>query len=118
MDYVSEEADIAGKSASAYVKNGAKKKNVISVIDVEKGNGVRYTVPQKIEVTDNNADVKVYFRVGKVFTDVILKAYIGDEIVANSKKRKMAPGEMEFITVKKSILDKNPCGKLKIEIME
>ena len=118
VDYVSEEADIAGKSASAYVKNGAKKKNVISVIEIEKGNGVRYTVPQKIEVTDNNADVKVYFRVGKVFTDVILKAYIGDEIVANSKKRKMAPGEMEFITVKKSILDKNPCGKLKIEIME
>lgn len=118
VDYVSEESDIAGKSAAEYVKNGAKKKAVLSVLSIEKGNGVRYTVPQKIEINEENADVKIYFRVGSVLKNVILKATIGDKVIVNTKKRKMAPGEMEFITVKKSILDEKPSGTLKIEITE
>jgi hypothetical protein len=40
------------------------------------------------------------------------------EQVSAAKKRKMAPGEMEFVKIKKSVLDAAPNGTLKIEITE
>ncbi|MGN1094954.1 MAG: NAD(P)/FAD-dependent oxidoreductase [Eubacteriales bacterium] len=118
VDYVSEEAAVAGKNASEYIKNGAKNKPVKCEISIEKGNGVRYTVPQKIDVTDDNSDVKIYFRVGRIYENVTLKTTLGDTVISNAKKRKMAPGEMEFVTVKKAVLDASDGGKLKIEIIE
>ena len=73
VDYVSEESAVAGKSASEYIKNGAKKAELLGTVKIEKGNGVRYTVPQKIDVTGANDEVKVYFRVGKIYEGVNLK---------------------------------------------
>ena len=118
VDYVSEESAVAGKSASEYVKNGAKKAELLGTVKIEKGNGVRYTVPQKIDVTGANDEVKVYFRVGKIYEGVTLKVTMNGEQVSSAKKRKMAPGEMEFVKIKKSVLDAAPNGTLKIEIIE
>ena len=118
VDYVSEESAVAGKKASDYIKNGAKKAELIGTVKIEKAGGVRYTVPQKIEVTADTEDVKVYFRVGKIFENVTLKVTMDGEQVSAAKKRKMAPGEMEFVKIKKSVLEANPNGTLKIEIVE
>ena len=118
VDYVSEESAVAGKSASEYVKNGAKKAELIGTVKIEKAGGVRYTVPQKIDVTGANDEVKVYFRVGKIYEGVTLKVTMDGEQVSAVKKRKMAPGEMEFVKIKKSVLDASPNGTLKIEIVE
>ncbi|MBQ8862185.1 MAG: FAD-dependent oxidoreductase [Clostridia bacterium] len=118
VDYVSEESAVAGKKASDYIKNGAKKAALIGTVKIEKAGGVRYTVPQKIEVTADTEDVKVYFRVGKIFENVTLKVTMDGEQVSAAKKRKMAPGEMEFVKIKKSVLEANPNGTLKIEIVE
>ena len=118
VDYVSEESAVAGKSASEYVKNGAKKAELIGTVKIEKAGGVRYTVPQKIDVTGANDEVKVYFRVGKIYEGVTLKVTMDGEQVSAVKKRKMAPGEMEFVKIKKSVLDAAPNGTLKIEIIE
>jgi pyruvate/2-oxoglutarate dehydrogenase complex dihydrolipoamide dehydrogenase (E3) component len=118
VDYVSEESAVAGKKAAEFVKGGAKKAPLCGTVKIEKGNGVRYTVPQKIEVTQSIDEVKVYFRVGRVYENVTLKVTMDGEQVSSAKKRKMAPGEMEFVKVKKSVLDANPNGTLKIEIIE
>ena len=118
VDYVSEESAVAGKKASDYIKNGAKNEAIIGTISIEKGNGVRYTVPQKIELTESIDEVKVYFRVGRIYENVTLKVSLDGVQISSAKKRKMAPGEMEFVKVKKATLDASPAGVLKIEIIE
>lgn len=105
VDYVSEEAELAGKSAAEYIKNDCHDKAVLISVNVGKAGGVRYTVPQKIDIYDENEDVKVYFRVGSVISNATLAVRIDGEIVSSQKKRKMAPGEMEYAVIKKAALD-------------
>lgn len=114
VDYVSEEAELAGKSAAKFVQNGgvSPKKS----IPVGKAGGVRYTVPQRLDIYGENDDVKIYFRVGAVMENVTLVVKANGEIVSKQKKRKMAPGEMEYATVKKDILDQSP-DSVSVEII-
>ena len=89
VDYVSEEAEIAGKSAADYINS----KNTSAVDVTLKTDGkIRYTVPQKIT---ENKDVTVYFRVSDVFKNVKINVYDGEILIASKKKMKVAPGEME-----------------------
>ena len=114
VDYVSEEAELAGKSAAKYAQRGgeAPKKS----IPVGKAGGVRYTVPQRLDIYGDNDDVKIYFRVGAVMENVTLVVKANGEVVSKQKKRKMAPGEMEYATVKKEILDASP-DSVSVEII-
>lgn len=96
VDFVSEEAEVAGKSAAAYILgNTAKKLHIPLSTDGR----VRYTVPQVITA---QKDVTAYFRVADVYRNVTLKVLDGERIVAQKKKSRMAPGEMESITLKAS----------------
>ena len=94
VDYVSEEAEIAGKSAVAYI-NGitAEKLDVTLKTDGK----IRYTVPQRIT---QKKDVTVFFRVADVYRNVTIKVRDGEKVVFSRKKPKVAPGEMESITLK------------------
>ena len=99
VDYVSEEAAIAGKSAADYIKNKCKN-NVC--IPIKTDGKIRYTVPQKIT---QNKDVEVYFRVSDIFRNATIAVYCGGEKVFSKKKPKLAPGEMEHIRLGKDILE-------------
>ena len=96
VDFVSEEAEVAGKSAAAYILGKAEKKLHIPLLTDGK---VRYTVPQVINA---EKDVAAYFRVADVYRNVTLKVLDGERVVAQKKKSRMAPGEMESITLKAS----------------
>ena len=99
VDYVSEEAEIAGKSAAAYILGEtAEKTDIRLTVDGK----VRYTVPQRIT---QKKDVTVYFRVADVYRNVTLKVTDGDRVVLSRKKMKMAPGEMESVTLKAEQLE-------------
>ena len=104
VDYVSEEAARAGSSAAAFVKGersaeGAK-------IAVFKGEGgVRYTVPQSVDTAHMADEIVVRFRVGDIYKNKDLAVYYDDREISRSKKRVMAPGEMEQIKIKKSSFD-------------
>ena len=91
VDFVSEEAEIAGKSAAAYINGEASDK--ISV-NLKTDGKIRYTVPQTITVCK---DISVYFRVADVYRNVKINVYNGDELIFSKKKAKVAPGEMESI---------------------
>ena len=75
------------------------------MIDIKADGGVRYTVPQSLDVTNMNDKVVVRFRVGDVFKNRSVCVYYGDEKVQNIKKRVMAPGEMEQVVLMKSSFD-------------
>ena len=99
VDFVSEEAEIAGISAANYIKGINEPKTNISIKTDGK---VRYTVPSTIT---SLKDVKVYFRVSDVFKNVNILVKNNDKVILRKKKAKVAPGEMEAILLKKEQLE-------------
>jgi len=98
VDYVSEEAVIAGRAAVKFVRGESDKSLNISL----RADGrVRYTVPQKI--TDA-CDTTVYFRVADVYRDKKLVVKSGEKILVSKKKQKLAPGEMETVSLTRDML--------------
>ena len=91
VDYVSDEAEIAGCAAADYLAN---KQSEHVDITVQPVSGVRYTVPQKITSAQ---DTVVYFRVLDVFRNKRVVVRCGERVLWNKKKIKLAPGEMETV---------------------
>ena len=106
VDYVSEEAAAAGASAASFVKNGDVESG--RIIDLVATNGVRYTVPTHVSPERMGDKLTVRFRVGNVYRDHFVSVYLGDERVQHRKKRVMAPGEMEQVTLKRDDLLARP----------
>ena len=93
VDFVSEEAELAGRAAADFVAGAAKSTEAATYLRAQ--GAVRYTVPQWI--TKSAEDVRVYFRVGRVVQNAVVTVRVGDRVLFQKKKRKMAPGEMESI---------------------
>lgn len=95
VDYVSEEAEIAGRSAAAYLQ----KIPADSVsIGLSTDGKIRYTVPQRIT---KKKEVTVFFRVADVYRNVTVKVTDqNDRVIFSRKRPKVAPGEMESICLK------------------
>ena len=91
VDFVSEEAEVAGKSAAEYIQG--KTEDKIN-INIKTDGKIRYTVPQKIT---SAKETNVYFRVSDVFKNVKINVINNGEIVCSKKRAKVAPGEMENI---------------------
>ncbi len=99
VDYVSEEAEIAGKGAAEYIKG-----NRSEAVDITlKTDGkIRYTVPEKITASK---EVGVYFRVADVFRDKKVVVRAGDKVLYSKKHMKLAPGEMECVKLTPEMLE-------------
>lgn len=109
VDYVSEEAKRAGIHAAEYIHNW--KEEAIKEtweLEVEPQNGIRYTVPQTIRPEHMEEKLTLRFRVGAVYKDRYISVYCGSKRIFHKKKKKMAPGEMEQVTLQKSDLTAAP----------
>lgn len=96
VDYVSEEADIAGEHAAARILGEAKR--VIGSVEVTTGFGVRYTVPERIDITEEAESVRIFFRVTDVYKSVqlVIESESG-EVLVKKARNAVAPGEMESL---------------------
>ena len=107
VDYVSSEAALAGQNAAAFVQNdNAVEKTHKVVIKAE--NGVRYTVPQTIDVENMSDSVTVRFRVADIYQNRSVSVYYDGKKISSRKKRVLAPGEMEQVILKKNSFDAYP----------
>lgn len=104
VDYVSEEAEKAGKYAAQYIRGGQTTANDGRPVSLLARNGVRYTVPQEIRPSHMEDTLTVRFRVGGVYKNCYIGVYVNDRQIARLKKNKLAPGEMEQVIIKKSDL--------------
>ena len=133
VDFVSEEAAIAGENAAEYVLNqvagscpgsvrtvttksgdvkvssefetaGHTSEKKQDYINIKAENGVRYTVPQKVNILTMKDRLKVRFRVGDVYKDKYISVYAGEERIIHKKKKILAPGEMEEVLLEKAKL--------------
>ncbi|MCR4593467.1 MAG: NAD(P)/FAD-dependent oxidoreductase [Clostridiales bacterium] len=115
VDYVTEESQIAGLGAAKFIKGEKAGGDCVKTTGTD---GVRYIVPQRINC-NTDSDVKLYFRVGAVFRDAKLIVEANGEEISNRKKRKLAPGEMEYVSIKKEIINNLPAGseiKVRVEV--
>ncbi len=112
VDYVSSEADLAGKGVVKYLKENKKSENLLK-IDTE--NGVRYTVPSYIDIENMEKSVLVRFRVGNVYKNKYLTVTKNGEVIKKTKKKVMAPGEMEQIILLKDEIKDARSLKISLE---
>ena len=105
VDFVSEEAGNAGRNAALYINNNGEDKIPEEIkITLSPQNGVRYTVPSEIRIGHMAEEQLVRFRVGNVYKNCYIRAYLDGERIFSRKKQVAAPGEMEQIKLKKEQL--------------
>lgn len=103
VDYVSEEAAQAGRKAAAYLKGelGGEEKE----IPIRAVNGVRYTVPSMVNVNRMEERQTVRFRVGSIYRNVAVEVALNGRTVNRYRKRVLAPGEMEQLSLRRADLE-------------
>ncbi|NCC86645.1 MAG: FAD-binding protein [Clostridia bacterium] len=103
VDYVTKESQIAGLGAAKFIANGG---DTDAKYAFTKGiNGVRYIVPQRVNI-NSTEEIKLYFRVGDVYKNSKVVVSVGDEVLYEKRKQKLAPGEMENVTLTTKMLEK------------
>ncbi|WP_300382133.1 FAD-dependent oxidoreductase [Clostridium sp.] len=102
VDFVTVESKHAGYSAAKYIKDTLIRGEDINIIN---GKNINYTVPQRLSVNAIEDNVTVFMRVNNIYHDKIIKVKSGDKIIANFKRKHLAPSEMEKILLSKKILE-------------
>lgn len=100
VDYVSDEAERAGRGAAAYVSGLNESSRSVTA---KAGFGVRYVLPQTVH-TDTDGDVSLFLRVTQPFGRVKFTVRAGDTVISEAKRLRAAPGEMEKLTLPCAIL--------------
>ena len=101
VDFVSDEARLAGRSAALYIKDKINKN--ANRINVKPGNGLSYVLPQFI-LEDSLEDIVIKFRVRKPVQDQIIWIRSGETIIMKQIKPVMIPSEMVMIKIPKEKL--------------
>lgn len=96
VDYVSNEATLAGEHAAKYIQGEISTGKEVSI---DYNGGIRYLVPSAIHL-DNQQDVIVRFRVDNVYQNRYLSLYIDGIRLLHQRKLVLAPGEMEQLVIK------------------
>ncbi|MEG0590645.1 MAG: FAD-dependent oxidoreductase [Lachnospiraceae bacterium] len=107
VDFVSQEAMLAGKCAAAYVTEDLQRKQQVSTILLQPEKGVRYTIPSTLRVSHMEEQLTVRFRVGAVYENCFVSVYFDEERILHQKRRIVTPGEMEQIILQKAQLKNN-----------
>ena len=102
VDFVSDEARLAGRSAALYLQN--KIDNKANKIAIKPGNGLSYVLPQFI-LENSLEDIVIKFRVRKTVQDQIVWIKSGETVIMKVIKPVMIPSEMVMIKIAKEKLD-------------
>ena len=115
VDFVTAESIRAGKFAAQYAKGSASAGKAICVCP---GEGVSYTVPQKIRTENIDKTIQVFFRVRRMYRQSEIVVERGGEKLCSYKREHMAPGEMESIALPAVLLRQEPGEDISIRIVE
>jgi len=109
VDFVTLEAEKAGKSAAEYILGKTRK---VERIPVEAGDGIRYVLPCSIR---RGADLELSIRVTCPGEDVAIGFFDGETLVKTKKFRKVHPAQMIKIKLKGS--ETSAINSLKVEVL-
>ncbi len=107
VDYATLEAQNAGRNAAQYVNK--LNNNILheadgAEINIIAKNGIRYTVPEKININRMDDSVIVRFRVTDIFKNANIAVFFDGERTIRKKRLIMVPSEMEEIKLEKAKL--------------
>ncbi len=107
VDHVSNESFRAGHAAAAYVRSQGGE---TAFTEVKDGNGVRGTVPQKIQ-KNPSAPIDIMFRPAAVYRNTSAVVSCGGKELFRRKAMIFTPGEMAAYTLKPEMLKDLPEGE-------
>ncbi|CAB1244508.1 Pyridine nucleotide-disulfide oxidoreductase [Ruminococcaceae bacterium BL-6] len=102
VDFVTEESRLAGTEAAKAPRPRAPERELL----LRAGDGVSYTVPQKIRPGRVEKSTGVFFRVRRVYGKSIIRVTGGGEMVSEFRRERLAPGEMERIVLPSALLNR------------
>lgn len=102
VDFVSEEAEEAGKNAAARALGQTKRSERYA--EVVNGENVGYVVPQKLDLDSLPEEVPFFLRVRGVFQNKKLVVRKGEETIKEIKRLRVAPAEMERVVLDRALL--------------
>lgn len=102
VDYVTKEAQKAGRSAADYLLGNTLPDEV--AYRIEAADDVTYTVPSKLHPGLTDKTVSVFFRVRRVLGRSRILVTDGENVLCSFPRIHMAPGEMEQIQIPTSLL--------------
>jgi len=109
VDYVSDEAERAGRGAAAWIRGEQPGE---AGIVTRAGYGVRYVLPQRIRAGE---DVSLFLRVTEPFGKVRFTVKAGEQVLATARRLRAAPGEMEKLKVPAAKLE-NVTGEVTVSV--
>lgn len=118
VDFVTAESMRAGAAAANYVSGRDEKTKDGEATKIQNGDGVGYTVPQRIRIDRIEKSLDVFFRVNRVLKNSRVVVAAGGETIASFKREHLAPGEMEKIALPRVLLDKVTGGEMEIYVEE
>ena len=101
VDYVSAEAEIAGRAAAAHAA-GASSVSSDSLIKVCDGFGVRGAVPQLVN-PEGEGKVAISFRPAGVYKDAAWVVRSGEDILCRRRSRILTPGESQRVEIDRAL---------------
>ena len=116
VDYVTKEAEKAGRSAAAFLNDKTVKDGPVYTLSAD--GDVSYTVPQKLRTPLAEKTVSVSFRVRRSFGKSRVVLSDGEKELASYPRDYMAPGEMEHIVLPAALLARSSGQALHIRCEE
>ena len=115
VDWVTIESEKAGASAKRYVAGEIKEER--NNLTIEPREGIRYTVPQSIDMNNFKEPVTVMFRVTNKYDVGTFTVKQGDTIIQQKKARFIAPAEMESLMIKpEQLIDQTTPITIELEV--
>ena len=121
VDYVTGESRRAGQSAARYVLSGEERAQGSAsgerALNVTAGDGISYTVPQRIRRSRVRGTCGLFFRASRVCGACEIVAASGGVQLAAFRRDRLAPGEMEQIVLPGTLLDQ-AAGDITLSVRE
>ena len=114
VDFVTAESQRAGAAAARYASG---RTNDGPAVEITNGEGVGYTVPQKVRPAAVDKKLEIFFRVRRVYGNSAVVVESEGQPLARFKREHLAPGEMEHITLPAALLAKAK-GALEVAVEE
>lgn len=122
VDFVTAESQRAGKAAAEFVlSSDPPDPDILTpdelLLELKNGDGVSYTVPQRIRPEAVDKTCGVFFRVNRVCGPSEIVVTSENAVLARFSRDRLAPGEMERIALPRAVLEK-ATGVVTISIRE
>lgn len=116
VDFVTQESQRAGRFAAKYIQKQLDTKQ--TEIQTIAGEGIGYIVPQKVRISNIEDKLELFMRVKQVYNQVEVVVKTNQGILKKVKKRHMAPGEMEHMSIPKKDIEAMDIHEIHVEIQE